>query len=155
GYFRANRIRVFDVKSGEELLDRDGYPHRLLLSPDGRHLASTGEYDHSLSVWDRTTNKTRALPTPEHWPTSLAFTPDGKTLAVPVGNKVRLLETETGKELASLDAGVYVDVLAFAPDGKTLAAAGVEWEPGTNATRVLPRVTVLDVKTGKTIHTYT
>src|SRR5262249_51698556 len=68
---------------------------------------------------------------------------------------VHLLDALTGRELAALDSGVYVDVVAFAPDGTTLAAAGVEWQPGTKAERVLPRVTILDVKTGKKVRSDT
>ena len=56
---------------------------------------------------------------------SIAFSPDGKLLAVGGYEAVRLLDGSTGKVLATLtgQAGL-VRSLAFRPDGKWLAAAG-------------------------------
>ena len=57
--------------------------------------------------------------------TSLAYSPDGKILAVGGYQKVELKATDTGKVLATLTGHVdYVRSLAFSPDGKWLAAAG-------------------------------
>jgi WD40 repeat protein len=83
----------------------------------------------------------------------MAFSPDGKTLAVAVGN-VHLYDPTTGKETAVLDSKFYVDVMVFAPDGKTLAVAGVEWESETNRQVVLATVALLDVKAGKILTTH-
>src|SRR5262245_15985055 len=60
----------------------------------------------------------------------LAFSPDGKTIAVGVNQnafraRVRFWDVATGKEKAPLEPGITtVQSLAYAPDGKTLAIVG-------------------------------
>jgi WD40 repeat protein len=55
----------------------------------------------------------------------IAFSPDGKTLAVPDGNdNVSLWDTATGKVAAAKSTGVLPSAAAFSPEGKTLAAGG-------------------------------
>jgi WD domain, G-beta repeat len=58
---------------------------------------------------------------------SVAFSPDGKTLATGSGSDVRLWETATGKEIRTL-AGEQRVVLsvAFSPDGMTLASGSTD-----------------------------
>src|ERR1700682_167093 len=55
---------------------------------------------------------------------SIAFNPDGKTLASGSGDKtIKLWDVATGKELATLEGhtGIVFSVV-FSPDGKTLAS---------------------------------
>jgi WD40 repeat protein len=57
---------------------------------------------------------------------SVAFSPDGKTLATGGENQpVKLWEVATGKEQATLDGHTarMVNSVVFSPDGKTLASA--------------------------------
>ncbi len=70
---------------------------------------------------------------------SLAFTPDGKTLAISQSEGVLLWDVVAGRQRAVLSGDkVWVNALAFAPDGKTLA--GCDYQ-GT--------VTLWDVTSGK------
>jgi WD40 repeat protein len=56
---------------------------------------------------------------------SVKFSPDGKLLAVGGYQEVRLIDSVSGKALATLTGHAdYVRSLAFSPDGKMLAAAG-------------------------------
>ena len=55
---------------------------------------------------------------------SVAFAPDGKTLAAGGGRTVELWDVDTKTKIASFEVGTINDILssvAFAPDGKTLA----------------------------------
>src|SRR5436309_930066 len=77
---------------------------------------------------------------------SIAFAPDGKTLASgSVDGTVKLWEVGTGSELATLKGHTdWVYSVAFAPDGKTLASGSTDgtvklWEVGMR--RVLATLT--------------
>ncbi|MGE3316302.1 MAG: family 16 glycoside hydrolase [Planctomycetaceae bacterium] len=70
------------------------------------------------------------------WVTSLAYAPDGHTLAIGSYDIVRLWNTESKKVDATLDVKTgYVKGIAFSPDGKLLATAGYQsldvWEIAT------------------------
>jgi sugar lactone lactonase YvrE len=57
----------------------------------------------------------------EHWITSMAVSPDGKTLAVSVNQAVKLYDVATGIDLDTLPIqSVSTQDLAFSPDGKSL-----------------------------------
>jgi WD40 repeat protein len=79
-------------------------------------------------------------------PAHLAFSPDGKTLAVGCGEVVKLIDPRTGKEVGSLSGHARpVHSLAFSPDGKLLATGGGGHKGGEQA----GEVRVWDAATGK------
>jgi WD40 repeat protein len=56
------------------------------------------------------------------WVTSVAYSPDGKTLASGSG-EIKLWDIATGKEQATLKGHTFsVKSVAFSPDGKTLVS---------------------------------
>jgi RNA polymerase sigma factor (sigma-70 family) len=114
-------------------------------SPDGMVLAA-GEnlsYDASLalSLFDAGTGKPlRQLRDHQFCITSLAYSPDGRTLACGSQGAIVLWDPATGKEVRRWDSnrgqGKQVWSLAFTPDGKGLISAGEDtrvhfWDPAT------------------------
>lgn len=80
---------------------------------------------------------------------SLAFSPDGKLLAVGGYKEVRVLEAASGKTLATLSGHLdEVRALAFDPAGKWLAVAG-----GLPAR--LGEIKIWDVQSGRLLRTMT
>ncbi len=117
----------------------------LAFSPDGRLLATGHSNKNDLNflpgdvrLWDTRTGKLVAT-----WPVpdeaggvrALAFSPDGRTLAGPVGRTDGLsphwpvvLWDVDGRRAPRVLRGhrTWVRALAFAPDGKTLASGGTD-----------------------------
>jgi WD40 repeat protein len=136
-------IRLWDAATGKEIRVLSGHGWSvagLAFAPDGRTLASAGGDDCTARLWDVATgkelrclvkrpptqrigNRTPRPPSVQ----SVAFSPDGKTVAVALlGRTIRLVRAATGEELLTLggDLPLSVTALAFSPDGKTLAAGG-------------------------------
>lgn len=94
-------------------------------SPDGGSLLSAGR-DGSLRFWSLSDGKeTASLPALKSQVNAVAFSPDGRLVAV--GNvelQVRLLEVATGAQKQVLAFPDAVLELAFSPDGAVLAVAG-------------------------------
>jgi WD40 repeat protein len=98
-------------------------------SPDGRAVAA-GNLDHlDVSLWQldgvlkKRPRRTR-IPLP-YVPVSVAFAPDGKTLAIAAGHTLHLYDLQAGRTRATLrpPAGRILQ-LAYHPDGPLLATAG-------------------------------
>jgi WD40 repeat protein len=92
--------------------------------PNGRALAVSDEHG-VVHVWDSTTGRPRCTVRPGGAVSSLALSPDGRTLASLNSESVRLWDATTGKALHTVAKGQKVlAALAFTPDGQTLATAG-------------------------------
>lgn len=123
-------IKLWDVEKGKEvgILQRSS-PRgvtSLAVSPDGKLLAAKEIWRENegkdskggIALWDVTGGKVLR----DFMAGSLAFAPDGKTLAVGTGEGVQLLDVATGQTRGKLgEAKTYFHSLAYAPDGKTLA----------------------------------
>jgi WD40 repeat protein len=121
------RVRRFDLESGAELAAPDGYGHRVFLagSPGGSRLAVGDSYGR-LDVFDGGGRPVRSLQAAGPNLGSLAFHPDGRTLAAyDHGGKVRFWNTADWSEQAPLDLGLAADDrsalrLTFSRDGTRL-----------------------------------
>lgn len=128
---------VWDLATGKRLARFTGHRGRVgvAFSPDGGILATAGMAERTAKLWDLATQK--ELASLEGHPGEMgemAFSPDGKILAVVSGDPrqaetgpsvVVLWDVSARKQRATLPGHVgWVNHLAFSPDGKRLATAG-------------------------------
>jgi WD40 repeat protein len=132
------RVRILDVATGEMLPAWEGSNSTTgsaAFSADGRTLAAghsmldpgshyVRRYQHVIRLWDVATGKvggelrghTRPVP-------SLAFAPDGRTLAAASGPTLWVWDTRTGQPVFRRQLDTYhFKAVAFTPDGRYLGA---------------------------------
>ncbi len=99
----------------------------LAFAPDGGTLATLGEGDPAARVWDLACGGRRwELTLLDEPAVSLAFAPDGRTVAVGRPWAIELWDPATGEQLTRLEAYRHVSAsLAFAPDGATFLSVGL------------------------------
>ena len=132
-------LKMWDVESGEVKITgkSQGQVASVALSPDGS-LIATGEYDNNIRLWETGTGSLRqTLEAPSDWAATLsvdglvvsvdsilsvAFFPDGKTLAGATSSKaVKLWDIAHTAEKKSLSGHEdRVSSIAILPDHKTL-----------------------------------
>jgi WD40 repeat protein len=144
-------VRVWDVATGKLWYKLPGL-YCVAFSPDGKRLAF-GSADHRVRFWDVATGTETpdALPARPDWPTYLAFSPDGNTLAVrywsmgaaPPGDRfLTVWDAGTQKQLFGREGADSQRSCSFSPDGTRLVTAG---SGGA--------IYVLDARTGRTVAT--
>jgi WD40 repeat protein len=127
----SDGVTLWDVQTGEVRATCGGAAC-LDFSPDSRTLATGGD---PIRLWDVPTGKEQAaFPGQKEETTSLAFSPDGRTLTAASGKRVTRWDVATLTEQASLDIGaadpddfrpVAVNPVALGPDGRTFARSPV------------------------------
>jgi WD40 repeat protein len=132
----AGVVQVWQVSDGTLLDSREGFSGEGTLSDDGGLLAlSSCEEENengycqrdSVEVWRLA--EPRRLYVLDHFTrtiSSLAFSPDGSTLATSTGtdDMVQVWNATDGVPVRTLGRHEHVDHLAFSPDGTMLASAG-------------------------------
>jgi WD40 repeat protein len=116
-------------------------PIKLALAPDGRTLAINRA---GVRLLDLATGGEQTIPTGGDFAESLAFSPDGQTLAAGFGSgAVRLFDIGAGSQRLSLRVSESVNVssLVFANEGKAVVCRGAQdWQ-----------IRLSDTSTGKPI----
>ncbi len=138
--------RFWDTNTGKiklRLKIKSSYRPPFALSPDGNTFAFSSGRDYTVQLWDTKTGQLKGelsgnpqyvkmpaiangVPQVVNFPLktvdSLAFSPDGQTLAVASDGEIGIWNPETGEQDFMLTAeGDFYHIL-FSPDGRTLAA---------------------------------
>jgi RNA polymerase sigma factor (sigma-70 family) len=137
-------VSAWELATGKRMCQfqlAKGGVYRLALSHDGRMLV--GAEGSEVHIWDVAAGKELAsMATPGRFLTTVALTPDGKTLATATLDDRRstllsLWETAGGRKVHQWQGHTgEVYALAFSPDGKRLASASVEDVESQNCLRV-------------------
>ena len=139
---RPGEVKLWDIPTGSLVAtwnapDTKEGLRRLAFSPDGRILAGVVGSMHNFELesfvvlWDVDgSGIPKILRGHKASVTSIAFSPDGKTLASGGGDRaVRFWDVATGREIEGFKVGKrseWPQAIAYARDGKTLAVAGGE-----------------------------
>lgn len=118
-------VKLWDAASGNLKLtievDEDEV-RAVAFSPDGRMLA-TGGRNEAVALYDSSNGKLLYVKQYDSDVLSLAFSPDGQTLAVATSG-IYLLDSTNGNMKKFIPTeNFYALAVAFSPDGKTLAGS--------------------------------
>jgi hypothetical protein len=127
GTWRGAGTRLWDLHSGQQIgQELPGGDAFVAFSPDGRWLVNGTQDDYRFWEVGSWRPGLRIPRTPPTGAGPLAFSTDGKILAIAHSyREVRLIETASGRELATLAAPEPHPIrwLCFRPDGEQLAVA--------------------------------
>jgi hypothetical protein len=121
---RSDELKIWDTGTGREVLSLGDPARTVCFSFDGKRLASV--LDATIHLWDATSGR-KLLTLTGHTKQvrSLAFTPDGKSLASSADDEsVRVWDLPAGQEKRAFrgQPSEYANSdLAFGPDSKQLA----------------------------------
>src|SRR4030043_2437082 len=127
--------KVWDVNTGQSILNLEGQHAPVAFSPPGMYLATSGD-DGMTNIWKvETWEEYLSLP---YAANALAFSPDEKRLVTAM-TELKIWDVMTGEELVTMGEFTAVVLgIEFSPDGSQLAVGS---QDGT--------VSVWDSQTGK------
>jgi WD40 repeat protein len=115
-------VRVWNQQGKSHVLvQRDHELFAVAVSPDGKQAATCG-YATTIDVVDvRSGAKVWMSSIPSGWCLALAFSPDGRTLAVGASRDAYLFEAASGKLLRTIKNKWPINNVAWTPDGRAVA----------------------------------
>lgn len=149
-------VRVWDIGTnsavqGPARLVGEGqnYFHDLAFSPDGRKLGAVadGRGGKTLMLWDSASGKSDGpVRTYAEAPESLAFSPDGRWMAVGLFDSTIRLSSLRDKQADEVLTGHQrlVGALAFSPDSRLLASGSDDWSVSLWDVTSMDRVATLN-----------
>jgi len=140
-------LDLWGIRSGQRLHALKGHKgciNSLAFSPDGKTVA-TASADHKIMIWDAKTGELLRTLDPERGNIGfISFSSDGKRLAFESGWGVFVIDSFSGKQLASPTArNSIVDAVEFSADGKELVLGCRDG-----------KVVILNAQTWKEIRTF-
>jgi WD40 repeat protein/serine/threonine protein kinase len=127
-HFVEYAVRVVNTNTGQQVLNCNyggEFVCYATFSPDGKSLAICG--NKNPTIWDASTGEKKATyQTAAHLGTYLAYSPDGRYLAMTsLEGLIELWDTGTGQKVNTFKGHAgEVNSIAFSPDGTRLASAG-------------------------------
>lgn len=144
---RGNAFDIWETASGFETANLSGHNSAITaldISPNGRYIASSGDFEEFIKVWDSVTgNEIAMLKGHQVGAGTLRFSPDGKYLVSieTNGSMIKIWDFIRGKELASLEGrGLDIRSPIISPDGRFLTAGSLD-----------PIIKVWEVPSGKEV----
>jgi WD40 repeat protein len=131
----SSKVKLWDLTTDPPRLTHD-------LEATGPVALAAGQWEN-IRLWDVGTGEDRGGIQVRSGIDSVAISPDGKTLAIGLGNRtLRLWEPATGRS-AHIAHAKQVCCVAFTPDGKNIASASGDrialWDPGQEAPEIILR----------------
>jgi dipeptidyl aminopeptidase/acylaminoacyl peptidase len=127
----SGTFTIWDAATGNPTtVFRGPKPHvtaiAMAISPDGKHLATSGGVDKTVRIWDMARGEeVMTLKGHDSLVHCAAFSPDGRLLASGAGDpNIKIWEWATGRESMTLrghEGGIITSV-AFSPDGMHIAS---------------------------------
>jgi len=131
-YWKDRGTHIWDTRTRQRAHSFGASGGFVTFSPDSRRLlvgSARGYASWEIGTWRRVWELSRS--TAGELPGGAAFSPDGHMIALcPEVNLLQLVEAETGRKIAALQAPVpkNIEMVAFSPDGRILAAATFDTE---------------------------
>jgi WD40 repeat protein len=126
-----NEVFFYDTATGKrlsKLAASEGYWYFVAVSPDGKMMAVRkdeweGGSVKEIEVLELPSGRKKAGWAPGDNVTDIAFTPDGKYLAVArEALLIKLYDTKTWQRLGATEKSLEIEMLILSPDGTTIAS---------------------------------